>query len=63
MFFRKKLKKPDPEAEKQLRSQIEAEGGLEKKDIPAMVISAFLVILPAAIGALLVLVLFALLFM
>ena len=28
MFFRKRLKKPDPEAEARLRSEIAAEGGL-----------------------------------
>lgn len=61
MFFRRKLKEPDPEAEQQLRDQIKAEGGLEKKDMPAMIIAAFLVILPVAIAALLAIVLFALL--
>lgn len=62
MFFRKKLKKPDPEQEQKLRDDIEANGGLEKTDIPAMIISAFLVIFPVALGALLILVLFAWLF-
>ncbi len=62
MFFRKRLKKPDPEAEQKLRDEIEANGGLEKNDIPAMLISAFLVILPVALAALLILVLFAWLF-
>lgn len=61
MFFRRKLKEPDPESEQQLRDQIKAEGGLEKKDMPAMIIAAFLVILPVAIAALLAIVLFALL--
>ncbi len=63
MFFRKRLKKPDPEAEKALRSQIEAEGGLEKKDIPAMLISAFLVFFPVVLIALFVIVLLAWLLM
>ncbi len=55
MFFRKKLKKPDPEAEQRLRNEIDEMGGLEKNDVPAMLISAFLVILPVAIGVLLIL--------
>lgn len=62
MFFRKRLKKPDPDAEQKLRDDIEAYGGLEKKDLPAMLIAAFLVILPVAIGILLIFALFALLF-
>lgn len=45
----KKLNKPDPEAEQKLRDEIEEMGGLEKKDLPAMLIAAFLVILPIAI--------------
>ena len=45
MLF-KRLKKPDPEAEQKLRDDIEAYGGLEKNDIPAMIISALLMILP-----------------
>ncbi len=57
LFFRKKLKKFDPEKEKTLREEINANGGLEKQDLPAMIISAFLVFLPVAI---LVLGLFAL---
>lgn len=42
----KKLKKYDPEAERTLREEIEAEGGLEKNDVKAMIISALLVIVP-----------------
>lgn len=61
MIF-KRLKKPDPEAEQRLRNEIEENGGLEKKDLPAMLIAAFLVIMPVAIVALLVMVLFAWLF-
>ena len=51
MLFDKfrKLKKPDPEAEQKLRDEIEEMGGLDKKDIPAMLISAMLVFLPVAI--------------
>ena len=53
MFFRKRLKKPDAASEQKLRDEIEEMGGLEKNDIPAMLISAFLVILPIAIAVLL----------
>ena len=45
MLFGRKLKlikKPDKEAEKKLREDIENEGGLEKKDMPAMIMSAYL---------------------
>ena len=58
MLFGKKLKlikKPDKEKEKQLREDIENMGGLEKKDVPAMILSAMLVILPVALLALLLL--------
>ena len=66
MLFGKKLKvikKPDKEKEKELREQIEAEGGLEKKDMPAMIISAFLVFIPVAAVFLGLIVLFAWLFL
>ena len=58
MLFGKKLKlikKSDKEKEKQLREDIEAMGGLEKKDVPAMILSAMLIILPVALLALLLL--------
>jgi len=55
----KKLKKPDPEKEKEFRNEIEEMGGLEKKDMPAMLIAAFLVILPIAIIVLVVICLLA----
>ncbi len=45
----KKLKKYDPEAERTLREEIEAEGGLEKNDVKAMIISALLVIVPVIV--------------
>ena len=45
----KKLKKYDPEAEKQLLDEIEAAGGLEKNDMKAMIIAALLVILPVVL--------------
>lgn len=54
MLF-KRLKKPDPEAEQKLRDEIEANGGLEKNDVAAMIISAMLVILPVT-GVLLLLI-------
>ncbi len=44
----KKLKKPDFAKEAELRAQIEKEGGLEKGDLKAMIISALLVFLPVA---------------
>ena len=44
----KLIKKPNKEKEKELREQIEKEGGLEKGDMPAMIISAFLVFIPVA---------------
>ena len=51
MIFRriKFFKKPDKEAEQKLRDDIENEGGLEKSDIPAMVISAMFVFIPVAL--------------
>lgn len=52
-LFRKIIKKPDPEKEEQLRREINEAGGLEKKDLPAMIISAYLVIIPIVVGVLL----------
>ena len=52
-FFRKILKKPDPEKEEALRSEIKKSGGLEKSDLPAMIFSAYLVFIPVALGILL----------
>lgn len=45
----RKLKKYDPEEERKLREDIEAAGGLEKNDVKAMILSAFLVIMPIAL--------------
>ena len=53
MLF-KKLKKPDPQAEQKLRDEIEADGGLEKNDVAAMIIAAMLTIMPI-VGILLLL--------
>ena len=61
MIFRR-LKKPDPKAEQQLRDDIDAYGGLEKNDVAAMIISALLMILPIVAVALLVIVGFIFLF-
>ena len=63
MLFGKKLKKPDPEAEKKLREDIEESGGLEKKDLPAMILSAYLVIIPVVAVLLFLFVLLAYLFL
>lgn len=59
----KLIKKPDKEKEKELREQIEKEGGLEKGDMPAMIISAFLVFIPVAAVALGLIILLAWLFL
>ena len=56
MLFGKKLKlmkKTDEDAERRLREELEKEGGLEKNDLPALIISAILVIVPIALIALL----------
>lgn len=45
------FKKPDKEKEERRRQEIN-EFGLEKKDLPAMILSAYLVILPIAAGIL-----------
>lgn len=57
MAIFRRLKKPDPEKERQLREQIEAEGGLEKNDTLAMILAALLVFVPVALIALGVMVL------
>ncbi len=62
MLFKKPLVKPDPEKEQALRNEIEENGGLEKKDLPAMIIAALLVILPVILVLLLLFVLAAWLF-
>ena len=59
--FRKAFKRPDRKKEKELNQSIN-EFGLEKKDLPAMVISAYIVIIPAALLALGLLALVAYLF-
>ena len=59
---RKNLKKFDPEKEQQFRDELEANGGLEKNDLKAMIIAAMLVIMPVAIILLALLGLFTLMF-
>lgn len=56
--WKRAFRKPNKQAEQKLRDDIEQEGGLEKGDLPAMLISAFLVIFPVAVGVLLLLCLF-----
>ena len=58
MLFGKKLKlikQPDKNTEEELREDIVKDGGLEKKDLPAMLLSAYLIIIPVALAALLLL--------
>ena len=62
MLFGKKLKKFDPKKEQDLRDEIEENGGLEKNDFAAMVISAFLMLLPVGAIILIILAVFAILF-
>lgn len=59
----RKLRKYDPERERELREGIEAAGGLEKNDLKAMILSALIVILPIALGILLLFALVAWLFL
>ena len=58
----KNLKKPDPEKEQALRDEINENGGLEKGDLKAMILSALLVFMPIAFVLFLLIVLFAWLF-
>ena len=62
-LFGRKRKKFDPEEERKLREEIERGGGLEKQDLPAMIFSAYAVILPVALGVLLLIALIAFLFL
>ncbi len=63
MAFRKIFKKPDKEKEKKLKEEIEALGGLENRDILAMIFSAYIVFIPIALGLLLLIYLLARLFL
>ncbi len=51
----KLLKKPNKEKEEKLREDIEKSGGLDKKDMLAMILSAYLVVIPVVAVVLLVL--------
>ena len=58
----KRLKKFDPEKEKALRNEIEEGGGLEKIDMKAMILAAFLTFMPVVIVIFLLFILLAWLF-
>ena len=58
----KKLKKYDPEKEQALQDEIEANGGLEKNDMKAMILAALLTIMPFVVVIFLLFVLAAWLF-
>ena len=58
----KKILKFNPDREKELRNEIEENGGIEKKDMSAMVLSAYLTIMPVVIGILLLFALIAYLY-
>ena len=58
----KKLNKFDPQKEQDLRDEIEANGGLEKNDMKAMILAALLTIMPVVIVIFLLFILAAWLF-
>lgn len=58
----KRILKFNPNREKELRNEIEENGGIEKKDMSAMVLSAYLTIMPIVIGILLLFALIAYLY-
>ena len=62
-MFGRKHPKLDPQKEQSLRDEINEHGGLDKKDLPAMIFSAYLVFLPLAIVLLLFFALIAFLFL
>ncbi len=62
MLFKKIFKKPDKEAEQRLKRELEEAGGVEKKDIGAMILSAYLVFIPIILGLLLLIAFFAWMF-
>lgn len=59
----KKLKKYDPKKEQALYDEIQENGGLEKNDLLAMILSALLVIMPVALILFIAIVAFAFLFL
>ena len=62
MLFKNRIPKPDPDAEENFREDLYNNGGLEKNDLPALIIAAFVMILPVALLALLVMCAVAFLF-
>ena len=52
-LFSKFFKKPDMEKQRKFREELENAGGVEKKDSPAMIISAYLVFIPVVVIVLL----------
>lgn len=59
MLWWKRLKKDDPEKMEKFKDEIEKEGGLEKYDMFAMIVSALLVLVPVALVVLIVMILIA----
>ncbi len=59
----KKLKKYDPKKEQELYDEIQANGGLEKNDLFAMILSALLVIMPIALALFIFIIIFAFMFL
>ena len=55
MAWWKHLKKDNAEKNEKLRNEIEKEGGLKRRELFAMILSAFVVFIPAALVVLLVL--------
>lgn len=49
MLFKHRLPKPDPEKEEEFREEVFNNGGFEKSDVGAMIIAAFLVLVPVAL--------------
>ncbi len=60
--FKRIFGKVDKSKEEELRNEIDEYGGIEKKDLPAMIISAYVVVIPIAVLALLAMALVAWLF-
>ena len=54
MFWKKRLPKDNPEKREALKDEVEKEGGLEKQDMFAMILSALIVIVPIALIVLIV---------
>lgn len=60
--FKRIFGKVDKSKEEEIRNEIDEYGGIEKKDLPAMIISAYIVIIPIALLVLSVMALLAWLF-